>query len=172
VSGCTATCSFWNGSNGKNLICSFGGSSSDCSLGNWLAATCPNIYGSSCGSNCLAGKSNSQVYSYFQSLYKNSSSKTACEVLAACLNLFSTNASLGGLCGAGYGFSVQNDGASCSTYSVGSNGSCFGVSNNTKCSLSDLIDKCNSKSSKGSLFGGNSSSSTSCYTVLSGINGW
>jgi hypothetical protein len=172
VSGCTATCTFWNGSNGSDLICSFGSGSSDCTLGNWLASNYSNLYGSSCGTNCLAGKTNAQICTYFQGLYKNSSSKTACEVLAACLNLYATDASLGGLCGATYGFDVQQDGAACTTYSVGTNGSCFGVSNNTKCSLSDLIDACNSKSSKGSLFGGNSSSSTSCYTVLSGINGW
>lgn len=172
VSGCVASCTFWNSTNGKNLICSFGGSSSDCTLGNWLAATCPNLYGSGCGSNCLAGKTNSQVYAYFQSLYKNSKCKAQCELLASCLNLYATDICLGGLCGAAYGFQIQQDGAACDTYSVGSNGSCFGVKNNTKCTLSDLIDACNSGSSKGSLFGGNSSKGNSCYTVLSGINGW
>ncbi|HZZ43308.1 MAG TPA: SdrD B-like domain-containing protein [Tepidisphaeraceae bacterium] len=172
VSGKTATCTFWNGSNGKNLLCSLGGSSSDCSLGNWLASCFPNLYGSSCGSNSLAGKSNSQCYSYFQNLYKNSSSKSACTVLAACFNIYCTDSSLSGTCAAQYGFQVGSHNAVCTTYSVGSNGSCFNVSNNSKCSLQDLVDGCNDKSSKGSLYSGNTTLSNSCYTALSSICGW
>jgi len=64
-SGQTATIGFWQNKNGQNLIKSLNGGATSTQLGNWLAATFPNMYGSTepgavkpCGQEqCLRGRS-------------------------------------------------------------------------------------------------------------------
>ena len=50
--GLTATIGYWQNKNGQNLIKSLNGGETSTQLGNWLAATFPNMYAA------LAGKTN------------------------------------------------------------------------------------------------------------------
>ena len=52
----TATIGFWHNKNGQALIKSLNGSSSSTQLGNWLAATFPQVYGE--GAEYVAAKAN------------------------------------------------------------------------------------------------------------------
>src|SRR5262249_55198779 len=52
-SGQTASIGFWQNKNGQNLIKSLNGAPNATQLGNWLAATFPNLYGAGAGPNNL-----------------------------------------------------------------------------------------------------------------------
>jgi hypothetical protein len=83
--GLTGGIGFWENSNGQTLIKRFNGGPTATALGNWLAASFPNLYGASAGSNDLAGKTNAQVAAYFQALFAPPGSPvraTALQVLA------------------------------------------------------------------------------------------
>jgi hypothetical protein len=85
IRGLTGGIGFWHNSNGQALIKSFNGGPAATALGNWLAASFPNLYGASAGSNDLAGKTNAQVAAYFQALFAPPGSParvTALQVLA------------------------------------------------------------------------------------------
>ena len=95
-SGQTATIGFWKGSDGKKLIGKLNGSSGSKLLGDYLAATYPNLFGN------LAGKSNDEVSSYYNKLFKNKAKgamstdarKLEVEVLSLALAAYVTNDNL------------------------------------------------------------------------------
>ncbi len=121
--GCNQTAStcFWNGCNGQNLIKSLNGGANSTSLGNWLAAELPNSLSS------LAGKTNAQVASIFQSCYSQSHYSAITEGLATALAVYATDSSLaGGNYAACYGFKVTAAGAGAATYNIGSSLACYG----------------------------------------------
>ena len=100
--GLTATIGFWHNQNGQALINSFGTCSSGQSLANFLAASFPNLsvakapafkVNSTIGTN-LTNRSNSDVASYFLSLFGVSGQKTYAQVLATALAEFTTTNSL------------------------------------------------------------------------------
>ena len=67
--GDTASTCFWNGCNGQALIKSLNGCSTSTALSNWLASTLPNLFGTGAGCYNIAGKTNAQVASWFQTIY-------------------------------------------------------------------------------------------------------
>src|SRR5262249_52775846 len=74
--GQTGGTSFWCDSDGQSLIKCLNGGSKRTNLGDWLAATCPNLFGSQ------KGCTNSQVASYCKTLSGGNSNQRACaEVL-------------------------------------------------------------------------------------------
>jgi hypothetical protein len=169
-SGDTGCIGFWHNSSGQNLIKCLNGGSSCTNLGNWLATTFPNLYGAKCGSNNLTGKTNSQVASYYQTLYSQSGQKCA-QVLATCLSVYVTNSNLAGCTTAtSCGFTVNSTGSACAGYNVGSNGAAFGVSNNTSLTLLQLLLDVNNQAVNGSLYNGNSTLTNQCYTLLNALN--
>ena len=134
-------------------------SGSNCTnLGNWLASTCPNLFGS------LANCTNSQVASYCNTLNNGNSNQKACgQVLATAISCYVTNSSLAGNAGQSCGFTVSRNGAGVCTYNVGSYGSAIGVSNNQSCSLQTLLQQTDSCSKNGAI---NSSACTSANTLF------
>jgi hypothetical protein len=83
--GLTGSIYFWNNSNGQALIKRFNGGPTATALGNWLAASFPNLYGPGTGANDLAGKTTAQVAAYIQALFALAGSPaqpTAQQVLA------------------------------------------------------------------------------------------
>ena len=157
----TQSAAWWNGTNGQALIKSLNGSSSAKNLGNWLAANFNNLFGSDAGSSNLAGKTDAQVASYFQSLYGNASRKLEAETLTMALNVYVTNSNLAGTAAASYGFAVSSDGLGASTVSVGTAGAALGVSNNAVLTLNELLARANARARKGTLWDADASGSLS-----------
>ncbi len=159
----TQNCSFWCGSQGQSLINCLNGGSSCKNLGNWLAATCPNLFGN------LKGCTNTQVASYCKTLSYGNSNQQACgQVLSTALCAYVTNSNLaGGSYGSSCGFTVSSGGLGADTYNVGYNGSALGLSNNSTCGILDLLTQIDSQSKNGSI---NSSACNAANSLCSAIN--
>lgn len=169
--GMTATIGFWNNKNGQALIKSLNGSSTSTALGNWLATTLPNLYGSQAGAGRnLAGKTNAQIAAYFQTLFKVKGQKLDAQVLAVALAVYSTDTDLAGTAAVKYGFSVSSSGTGAAMLSVGTNGSAFGVPNYTQISVMSALQAANNQAVSGSLYGGSTSLRNMANTIFDYIN--
>jgi len=158
----TATVGFWQNKNGQKLIKSLPG---ETSLGNWLAATFPNIYG------CLAGKTNCQVAEYYTKVFKTCKSpKLDAQVLATALAVYVTNQTLAGDVAEKYGFEISLAGTGGLCWNVGCKGGAFGVPNNTTLTILELLKKVNEQSANGVLYGGNKELRDSANYVFTAIN--
>jgi hypothetical protein len=175
MSGDTATVNFWKGTNGKALIYKLNGGGSNGTakaLGNWLAANFDAIYGSGCGSNNLAGKTNAQIYSYLCSLVNSSSKQLEAQVLATALAAYVTDSDwAGGTYAAAYGFTVTSTGVKNDYFNVGDNGAAFGVANDSALTVWDVLQRTNTRARNGSLWSSYSSGAKAmAYNVFLGIN--
>jgi hypothetical protein len=114
-----ASIDFWHNNKGQALIRALNGGSSSTQLADWLAVTLPRMYGAEAGSHSLIHAdghyfSNTEVASFFQSLFNQSGPKLEAQVLATALSVYITNATLDPtLAAASYGFTVSGDGAGC-----------------------------------------------------------
>ena len=131
--GQTASIGFWQNKNGQALIQSLNGGAQATQLGDWLAATLPNMFGA------LEGKSNTQVGQHFRMLFAIRGQKLEAQVMATALAVYITNESLAGTAGQGYGFTVTEYGVGNRTYDVGTNGAAFGAENHTVMTVLDLL---------------------------------
>jgi hypothetical protein len=170
VKGLTAGIGFWHSKNGQALIDCFNGGPSSTALGNWLAASFPNLYGAGTGANSLAGKTNAQVAAYFQTLFALGGKQVQAQVLATSLNVYATTSSLGGTAGAAYGFSVSATGLGARSYSVGKDGAAFGVANNTTLNVYQLVQAVNNKAVNGVLYGGNATWQAQCANLFNSLD--
>ncbi len=172
----SAKCSFWNGTNGQNLIKKFNqvNGNDPTNLGNWLGATFANLYGTTCGTNSMCGKKNSQVAAYFKTLYAAGSSKaTETQVFATALNIYASTMNLGGTAATTYGFAVTTAGLGAAQFNVLVNGGAFGVVNNTTMTVKNLLIGVNNKAINGVLYSGMSNATTlksQANSVLSDVN--
>jgi hypothetical protein len=184
--GLTATIGFWHNQNGQSLLKSFGTTSGGLTLANWLATTMPNLFGakapafnvnSTIGTN-LTNRSDSDVASYFLSLFGVSGQKSYAQVLATAFAVFTTTNSLDtgtssrGLA-AKYGFTLSNTGAGAVSYTVPqADWPAFGITSSSSAtqSIFQLLLKANSFAVKGVLNGGNSTLITETNDVFNGIN--
>ncbi len=123
--GQTATIGFWQNKHGQALIKSLNGGAQATQLGNWLAATFPNLYGAAAGGNNLAGRTNAEVAAFYQSLFKmkgkgwlSGPPKLDAQVLATALAVYVTNENLAGTTAAAYGFEVTEDGVGVATFGL------------------------------------------------------
>ena len=177
VHGDAATIGYWRNSNGQALIKSFNGASSSTALATWLANTFPNLYGSGAGSRSMLSNgsplTNAQVAQKYINVFFNvSGQKTDAQVLATALAVYATSTNLSGTntLAAAKGFNVSAAGIGVKTYNVGSNGSAFGVANNTVLWIKELLAATNSQSSSGSLYTGNQTKINQANTVYNGVN--
>ena len=169
--GMTATIGFWNNKNGQALIKSLNGGCNSTALGNYLAATFPKLYGSQAGcANNLTGKTNTQVASYYQSLFGVCGQKLGAEVLSAALAVYVTNSSLAGTAAKSYGFVVSSSGSGSAVFNVGTNGQALSVANNTQISVINALLAVNAQASNGVLYNGNTSLQNLANSIFDGIN--
>ena len=130
--GQTATIGFWQNKNGQKLLMSLNGGASSTQLGNWLAATFPNLYGS------LADMSNEGVALYYRDMFKTSSkakkkgvtgpAKLNCQIMGAAFATYVTSLTLtGDGIAADYGFLVTDYGLGNATYDVSIAYEAFGL---------------------------------------------
>jgi hypothetical protein len=168
--GQTASVAFWKNNKGQALILALNGGPTSTQLGNWLAATLPNIYGSGAGGNNLAGMSNADIAALFQLDVKNKRRIDA-QVLATSLSVYATNATLDPtMVAAQYGFTVSGDGVGTATVNVGSNGAAFGVANNTTMTVMDLLLATNAQAVNGVLYNGDTTLLAEAYAVYRALN--
>jgi probable HAF family extracellular repeat protein len=169
-SGQTAGIGFWNNKNGQALIKSLNGGNGT-ELGDWLAATLPHLFGSSSGSASLAGKTNTDVASAFQSRFVVKGQKVDAQVMATALAVYVTNPALNTTgVGTQYGFLIGGDGVGTSTFNVGSNGAAFGVANNTTMTVMDLLLAVDSQARNGVLYNGDALKRDKANNVFGAIN--
>src|SRR5207249_4840404 len=117
---------------GQILIKQFGKTSSNLTLGQWLAANFPRLYGGANGSANVSGFTNAQVATFFVTLFNlPEPTKVSAEVLATALNIFATTTSLGGTLAQGFGFTVNALGLGAFATNIGFTGAVFGVPNHT-----------------------------------------
>jgi VCBS repeat-containing protein len=151
-SGMTATIGFWNNKNGQALIKAVNGGQNATQLGNWLAATLPNMYGS------LEGKTNAQVAAYYQTLFAGGKkcllgpAKLEAQAMAVALATYVTNTTLAGTTATKYGFKVSEDGVGVRVINVGLAGVAFGVQNCTLQTVLTLLWATDDRSYNGTLY--------------------
>jgi hypothetical protein len=153
---------FWQNKNGQNLIKAVNGAGTSTLLGDWLAATFPNMYSN------LAGSTNTQVAAFYKQLFALNG-KTApggppkldAQVMATALSMYVTKSSLGGTTATAYGFSVTSHGLATRTINVTNRGIAFGVADNTTVSIMDLMLAVNARSHNWLLFDENKNGSLS-----------
>jgi hypothetical protein len=169
--GDTATIGFWANRNGQALILSLNGGPTSRALGNWLASNFSNLYGAQAGTNDLAGKTNTQVATYFVSLFRQQGQKLGAQVLATALAVYATDATdAGGTYAAKYGFIVNDAGTRAATYNIGTNGAAFGVANNTTLTIWQILVATNASAVGGLLWNGNTTFDNLGNVVFSGVN--
>ena len=166
ASGQTATIGFWQNKNGQALIKALG---ENTQLGDYLAATFPNLYSG------LAGKTSSQVAAFYQGLFSSKAkvggpAKVECQVMAVALATYVTNSSLAGTVATRYGFRVTQFGVGIATFNVGTSGVAFGVTNYTRVSVLDLLLATDSRSSDDVLYDYDIKLRTLANTIYTAIN--
>jgi hypothetical protein len=161
---------FWHNKNGQALINSFNGGQASTALANWLAASLPNLYGSSAGANNLTGVTNAQVAGYFETLFNLGGNNVQAQVLAVALNLYTTTSSLGGNAGAAYGFTVTATGLRALSDSVGQDGAAFGVANNTTLNVYQLLLAVNQQAVGGVLYNGDATLQAQAANLFDALN--
>jgi hypothetical protein len=167
--GQTATIGFWNNKNGQALIKALNGGTGH-QLGDWLAATLPNMFGAS-SANDLAGQSNAAIAALFQQDFVMKGVKLDAQVLATALSVYATNATLDPTqVAAKYGFTVSGNGAGTATWNVGSNGAAFGVADNSTLTLMDLLLDTDAQAVNGLLYNGNTARRNQANAVYSALN--
>jgi uncharacterized repeat protein (TIGR01451 family) len=184
--GLTATIGFWNNQNGQALLNSLGTTSSGQTLANWLAASFPNLFGknapafnvnSTIGTN-LTNQSDSNVASYFVSLFNAGSMKPYAQVLATAFAVFTTTNSLdtgttSRALATKFGFTLTNGGAGSATYTVPqADWAAFGITSSSGATqtITQLLLGANKYAIKGMLSGGNATLITEANDVFNAIN--
>ncbi len=169
--GQTAGIGFWNNKNGQALIQSLNGGPTSTQLGNWLAATFPNMFGKHSGSSDLADKNNAYIASFFQSRFVVHGQKLDAQVLATALAVYVTDPTLDNTgVGTQYGFTVSGNGAAIATYNVGTNGAAFGVADNTTMTVMDILLAADAQSVNGVLYSGDVVKRNKANNVFGAIN--
>jgi hypothetical protein len=134
--GVTATIGFWHNKNGQTLIRSLNGGETATQLGNWLAATFPNMYGDGAYYDAakgddqdmnLEGRTNDEIADIFKYLHQRNNksavaggpAKVDAQVMAVALAMYSTcEAVAGGDVAADYGFNTSANGIGYTTFNV------------------------------------------------------
>ena len=104
-------------------------------------------------------------------LWPRAATAEARHSLATALSVYATNATLDPTkMAASYGFTVSGDGAGTATANVGSNGDAFGVANNTKLTLMDLLLAADAQAVNGVLYGGNAAKRNIANNIYNAVN--
>jgi hypothetical protein len=91
-------------------------------------------------------------------------------VLAVALNVYATTSLLGGSAGVTYGFTVSATGLGARSYNVGVFGAAFGVANNTRLNVSELLQAVNKKAVNGVLYNGAATLPSQCADLFDALN--
>jgi uncharacterized repeat protein (TIGR01451 family) len=168
--GQTATIGYWQNNNGQALIKSVNGGENSTALGYWLATNFANMYGANAGANNLAGKTNAQIADFYVTLFKQKGQKLDAQVLATAFAVYVTDSDLAGNNAAQYGFTVSSAGTGAATFSVGNSGAAFGVANDTRLTILQILTATNAQTVGGNLYNDSTALRNLANTVYDGIN--
>ncbi|HBO45342.1 MAG TPA: hypothetical protein DD670_15715 [Planctomycetaceae bacterium] len=139
--GDTASVSFWNSQNGRNLLIAAG-----TDLTEWLTTNFSNVFG-----NLFADADGNMVHQFFQhQLFRQRGilsrivNHVDTQFMALVLANYFTRSDLGGDLGAAYGFGVTDTGIATKVVNVGICGAAFGVANGTNLTIWQLLQATNS----------------------------
>jgi hypothetical protein len=166
----TQTIDFWHSQSGQSLLLGFNGGAKHTQLAAWLATNFPDLYGPAAGANNLTGKTNKDVAALFQSLYLLANDNADVQVLATALNVYATTSSLGGNQGVKYGFQVSASGLGAQLFGVENWGAAFGVANNTKRNVFELLRAVDQQVQNGILYNGNTVLQSAAEDLLDALN--
>ncbi len=175
TAGQVAVKGFWQNRHGQDLIRALNGSDQSTLLGDWLAATFPNLYGANAGLYDLTGKTNTEVADFYRELFlrngktaPSSPPKLDADVLATALSVYVTRQALVEIDVSdpqnptvnpdlvaqvqAYGIVVSEYGLAISTVNVGDSGAAFGVSDDTEMTVLDLLLATDQRTSSGILY--------------------
>ena len=165
------TTSLWSCSNGETLLKDLNGGSTSTQAAQWLATSFPNLYGAGCGTHSLVCSNGTYfTNSQLESAYANFSSTNGDrQALSAALSVYCTSIDLAGTSATNYakspvGLNTSGWGSGMDAYSVGADGSAFGLANNTTLTVMQLLGALNANTRAGA------SVSSGANTVFSGIN--
>jgi hypothetical protein len=161
---------FWHSKPGQALINSFNGGSSSTALGNWLAATLPNLFGSGAGASNTAGATNARVAALYLSLNSLASPRLEAEILATALNVYATTASLGGQAARARGFFVDDFGLGAASLLPRAAGSALGLPSLAPVNVYQVLRAADAQASGGVLLGGNVVLRRLALGIFEGIN--
>jgi hypothetical protein len=176
--GQTAAIGFWKGSDGKKLIEQLNGDKHSTLLGDWLAATFPNMYGVSAGDNNLTGLSNKGIHKFFKKLVKDRKKGIMkklghdaqwldAQVMAVALATYVTNETLIAQTFDpldtvtptelithvnALGFQTTTHGVGVATFNVGDSGAAFGVEDDSTMTVMDFLFAVNERTTNGVLY--------------------
>lgn len=121
----TATIGFWQNKHGQDLISLVNDDTHQMQLGNWLAATFPNMYGNDgvdgvANPNNLAGLTNDEVADFYSELFRRKKKeavklgltgpvKMDAQILATAFACYVTNETLAGTIAGDYGGVVRSE---------------------------------------------------------------
>ncbi len=140
------------------VIKALNGGSASTQLGNWLAATFPDMLGARAGANDLTGKSNAAVAEFYRALFAakklpgSGPAKLDVQVMAVALAVYVTNQTLAGTTAASYGFLVTESGVGALTFNIGTSGAAFGVADGTEMVIMDILLATNDRTISGVLY--------------------
>ena len=157
----TATIGFWHNKNGQQLIRSLNGGADSKQLGNWLAATLPNMYSGAREREQRPEREDERrdsrvLHHAFLPHQKNRSrGRTAqgeeAQVFAVALATYVTNQTLAGNVAAAYGFRVTDNGVGAKTVNVGTSGAAFGLADGSDAKVLDLLLAVNERTRGGEI---------------------
>jgi hypothetical protein len=153
TTGQTAILDFWGGDGGRALIHGFHGGPRSTRLGNWLAATLPNLFGRRSKLD-LTGKTNLVVATLLQTLLRAQAPRADAQLLATALGVYASTESLGGRVAERFGFQVTGKGVGASCCNVGPRGAPFGVPDGSTPTVLELLRAADRNSPSGRLLRG------------------
>lgn len=106
----------------------------------------------------------------FVTLFKQKGQKLDAQVLATAFAVYVTDSDLAGNNAAPYGFTVSSAGTGAATFSVGDSGAAFGVANDTRLTILQILTATNAQTIGGNLYNGSASLRNLANTVYDGIN--
>jgi hypothetical protein len=131
VQGTTATIGYWANKNGQALLQSY----KTTDIGNFLAATCPKLFGN------LNGATGTQVAAYVLKAKAASSGvmNDYAQTLSTAIGVWVTGAGFNAAASAQHFVQQNGIGTAGCLYNVGKNGAAFGVANGTTMTILDML---------------------------------
>jgi hypothetical protein len=131
---------FWLSGTGQRLIQSFNGGLTSPALGDWLAATLPNLFGIGAGSDDLTGQTNAQAAALVRRLSRRLVPRVEARALVTALDVYASTLSLGGTVGRRAGFRTTAAGLGAVVYHIGSQSTAIGVRDPAVLNVAQILE--------------------------------
>lgn len=171
----TEVAGWWHNKHGQALISAFNGGPKSTALASWLATNFVNLYGAQAGKYSLVHTdgsyfTNSEVARFYQGMFNERGAKLDTELLTTALNTYASTRSLGGHEGQRFGFHVTAAGLGAHWFNIGRAGATFGVANNTRLNVYELLQAVDRRAVSGNPYGGDRKLRDAVAVVFASLN--